>query len=112
MRRGDFAAAWRLTDADVARRRGVPCWHLPRHEQYVWDGTPVAGKRVLVRCYHGLGDTVQFIRYAPLLRATAAEVTVWVQPPLLPLVRTVPAWTARSRCTTARRTWRTTWTSR
>ena len=89
MRRGDFAAAWRLTDADVARRRGVPCWHLPRHEQYVWDGSPLAGRRVLVRCYHGLGDTVQFIRYAPLLKATAAEVIVWAQPALLPLIRTV-----------------------
>ena len=90
MRRGDFAAAWRLTDADVARRRGVPCWHLPRHEQYAWDGSPLTGERVLVRCYHGLGDTVQFIRYAPLLRAVAAEVIVWAQPALLPLVERVP----------------------
>ena len=90
VRRGDFAAAWRLTDVDVARRRGVPCWHLPRHEQYVWDGSPLAGKRVLVRCYHGLGDTVQFIRYAPLLKSVAAGVIVWAQPALLPLVRRVP----------------------
>jgi hypothetical protein len=43
---------------------------------------------VLVRCYHGLGDTLQFARYLPMLRAHAAEVTLWAQPALLPLLRT------------------------
>jgi hypothetical protein len=42
-----------------------------------------------VRCYHGLGDTIQFIRYMPLLKALAAAVTVWAQPPLLPLLGTM-----------------------
>jgi Glycosyltransferase family 9 (heptosyltransferase) len=42
-----------------------------------------------VRCYHGLGDTIQFIRYVPLLKALAAAVTVWAQPPLLPLLGTM-----------------------
>ena len=86
MRRGDFAAAWRVSDAILKERAGKPCWDWPRHEQYIWDGTPLAGKRVLVRCYHGLGDTIQFIRYAPLLRQIAARVTVWVQPVLRPLL--------------------------
>jgi hypothetical protein len=54
----------------------------------VWDGTPLEGRRVLIRCYHGLGDTLQFIRYAPLVRRVAAEVTVWAQPALIPLLRT------------------------
>jgi hypothetical protein len=86
MRRGDFAAAWEVSDAVL--RGHVPCRHLPRHEQWVWDGTPLEGKRVLVRCYHGLGDTLQFIRYAPLVKAVAREVTVWAQPALIPLLRT------------------------
>jgi hypothetical protein len=90
MRRGDFAAAWRASDAILRLHAGVPCWHLPRHEQYVWNGTPLDGKRVLVRCYHGLGDTIQFIRYAPLLGEAAAHVTVWAQPALIPLIATVP----------------------
>jgi hypothetical protein len=89
MRRGDFASAWRVSDAVLGERRGTPSWHLPRHEQWVWTGEPLAGRRVLVRCYHGLGDTLQFVRYAPLLRAVAAEVIVWAQPALLPLLRTV-----------------------
>ncbi|MDP9348872.1 MAG: ADP-heptose--LPS heptosyltransferase, partial [Gemmatimonadota bacterium] len=69
---------------------GVPCHHRPRHEQWIWDGTPLQGRRVLVRCYHGLGDTLQFVRFVPWVRALAAEVTVWAQPALLPLLRTLP----------------------
>lgn len=86
MRAGDFGAAWEISDAVLKERRGRPCWHWPRHEQYIWSGAPLAGKRVLVRCYHGLGDTVQFIRYLPLLREHAAEVTVWIQGELISLV--------------------------
>ncbi|HEX6036459.1 hypothetical protein [Longimicrobium sp.] len=89
MRAGMWADAWRVSDAVLASHAGVPCWHRPRHEQWVWDGTPLHGKRVLVRCYHGLGDTLQFIRYAPLLRDIGAEATFWVQPALIPLLRTV-----------------------
>ena len=58
----------------------------PYHLRWVWDGTPVAGRRVLVRCYHGLGDTVQFCRYLPALRERAAHVTLEVQAPLVPLL--------------------------
>jgi hypothetical protein len=89
MRRGDFNAAWEISDEVLRARRGVPCWHMPRHQQYIWDGTPLDGKRVLVRCYHGLGDTVQFIRFIPLVKAIAREVIVWAQPALLPILSTV-----------------------
>jgi hypothetical protein len=86
MRRGDFATAWEISDRALAERAGRPCWHRPRHLQAIWSGEPLHGKRVLVRCYHGLGDTIQFIRYAPLLHEIAAEVIVWAQPSLLPLL--------------------------
>jgi Glycosyltransferase family 9 (heptosyltransferase) len=89
MRRGDFAAAWEVSDAVLRARRGAPSWHLPRHEQWVWNGEPLGGRRVLVRCYHGLGDTLQFVRFAAPLREIAAEVTLWAQPALLPLLATV-----------------------
>jgi hypothetical protein len=58
-----------------------------RHLQRIWLGEDLAGKRVLVRCYHGLGDTIQFIRFAKPLRAVASEVIVWAQPELIPLLR-------------------------
>jgi hypothetical protein len=88
MKRGDFAQAWRISDRILARRIAENDFDhtLPRHIQSIWDGRPLNDKRVLVRCYHGLGDTIQFIRFAKPLRAVAREVSVWVQPPLLPLV--------------------------
>lgn len=89
MRRGNFEEAWKTSDAELSTRAGKPCWHLPRHIQSIWNGTSLQGKRVLVRCYHGLGDTIQFIRYMPLLKAVAAEVTVWVQSPLIPVLETM-----------------------
>ena len=87
VKQGDFAGAWQISDAVLRERAGRPCWHLPRHQQWIWNGDPILGKRVLIRCYHGLGDTIQFIRYAPAVRALAREVTVWVQPALLGLLR-------------------------
>ena len=89
MRRGDFARAWAVSDEVLQRRRGESCHHLPRHFQWVWNGEPFDGKRVLIRCYHGLGDTIQFIRYAPLVKRVASSVVVWAQPALIPLLRTV-----------------------
>lgn len=95
MRRGDWEAAWRISDEIRAQRRGLEPrdsqtgqW-LPRHLQWVWDGSPLAGKHVLVHCYHGLGDTVQFVRFVPLLKCSAAHVTVLGQGQLLPLLETV-----------------------
>jgi hypothetical protein len=95
MRRGDWEAAWRVSDQVCAARRGLEPrdeqsgrW-LPRHLQWVWDGTPLEGKRVLVRCYHGLGDTIQFVRFAPVLRRSAAHIALWAQPQLIPLLGTV-----------------------
>lgn len=90
MRRGDFVAAWAVSDEVLRAHQGVSCTDRPRHEQWVWDGTPVEGRRVLVRCYHGLGDTLQFIRFAPKLREVAREVIVWAQPELIPLLHTAP----------------------
>ena len=89
MRAGDFASAWEVSDEVLLRREGKACDHLPRHFQWVWNGEPLEGKRVLIRCYHGLGDTIQFIRYARLVRQVARRVAVWAQPELLPLLSTV-----------------------
>ncbi len=83
MRRGDWAAAWAVNDAVLAARtEPADDPRLPYHRRYVWDGRALAGRDVLVRCYHGLGDTLQFLRYLPALRARAASVTLEVQPEL------------------------------
>jgi len=47
-----------------------------------WRGEELSGKRILLFCEQGLGDTLQFVRYARKITQLAAETTVWVQPPL------------------------------
>jgi hypothetical protein len=91
MRRGEWQAAWQISDCELQRRlscKQIADGSQPRHLQSIWDGRSLIGRRVLVRCYHGLGDTVQFVRLMPMLRQQAAQVVVWAQAPLLPLLRT------------------------
>lgn len=89
---GDFEEAWAIADHTLRRRQaaGRDLDHLPRHLRPVWDGTPLSGKSVLVRCYHGLGDTIQFARYLPLLEPLTSHVTVQAQTELLPLLAGLP----------------------
>ena len=91
MRRDDFASAWAISRAVREAADPAACDDpaLPYHRRWVWDGTPVDGREVLVRCYHGLGDTLQFARFLPALTARAASVTVEAQASLVPLLRGV-----------------------
>ena len=88
MRSRRYDDAWAMELAAIARRdpatRDDPT--LPYHLRWVWDGRPFAGRDVLVRCYHGLGDTIQFTRYLPALAKRARSVTLEVQPTLVPLL--------------------------
>ena len=92
MRRGDVRTAWDISDAILRRRdparRDDPS--RPYHERWVWDGRDLAGVPVTVRCYHGLGDTLQFARFLPLLRERASHVTLEVQPELVCLLAGAP----------------------
>jgi len=92
MRANDFERAWLINDE--VRRRGTGGFDRekhqgPRHCQRIWRGEPLQDARVLVRCYHGLGDTLQFIRFAAPLRRIARQVMVWCQPELCGLVADV-----------------------
>jgi hypothetical protein len=71
---GSFDLAWR--ESDLIASRGKPDPHR------YWDGQPIDNRRVLIRCLHGLGDTLQFVRYVPLMRQRARSVTVEAQPAL------------------------------
>jgi hypothetical protein len=88
MCRGDWAEAWRQTDRIELPRRiaqSSPAF-VRQPGQLAWDGTPLEGRTVLVRCEHGLGDTLQFIRFVPLIHRVAREVHLLVQPHLLALL--------------------------
>ncbi len=51
----------------------------------LWLGQPVEGKTVLLYAEQGLGDSLQMLRYVPLLAARGARVLLQVQAPLVPL---------------------------
>lgn len=55
-----------------------------------WRGEAAAGRTVLVVAEQGLGDTLQFVRYAPLMAERGIQVVVAAQAPLLPLLKTLP----------------------
>ena len=62
---GDFSAAWR--ESDAIRLRCRPDVHR------FWQGEDLQGKRVLVRCLHGFGDSVQMLRFVPALKVLGAN---------------------------------------
>ncbi len=79
---GQFEQAW--AESDLIAATGAPDPHR------FWDGQPWAGRHVMLRCLHGLGDTIQFIRYAPLLRTACRSLTVQTHPQLTTLLEGVP----------------------
>ena len=79
---GNYGGAWQVSDA--IRARGV---HDPNR---FWQGEPLAGKRVMLRCLHGYGDTVMYLRWLPMLLQCADSVTVQAAPEVLPLLAAVP----------------------
>ena len=59
-----------MTEHFLARRPDFP--------QPAWQGQDLQGKTILLRAEQGLGDTIQFVRYARLLRAQGARVLLKV----------------------------------
>jgi hypothetical protein len=84
---GDFAQGWREHE-----------WRLKAHPelqrafaQPLWLGeVPLDGKTILLHAEQGLGDTLQFCRYAPLVAARGGRVVLEVQKPLVDLMRDLP----------------------
>ena len=76
MARGEFSKAWDINDR---YERHWPSAH-------VLHNASIRNARVTVRSLHGLGDAVQMLRYAPLLRSVSSSVSYQVPSPLLPLM--------------------------
>jgi tetratricopeptide (TPR) repeat protein len=54
-----------------------------------WRGEAIAGKTILLYAEQGLGDTIQFLRYVPMVANTGARVVVGVQSALKEIARQV-----------------------
>jgi Tfp pilus assembly protein PilF len=67
---GDFAAAWPDFEQRWARPGIVPRTFAKPH----WDGSALQGKTILVYEEQGLGDTIQFARYLPMVRERGGKV--------------------------------------
>ncbi len=79
---GDFEQAWR----DYEWRWQCKDAVLPRFSQPLWDGSPLHGQTILLYAEQGLGDTLHFIRYAPLVQERGGCVLVACQPLLRSLL--------------------------
>ena len=85
---GDYRAGWR----EFEQRWNLPDAqpHRPRFQPPLWRGeTDLAGRRILLYHEQGMGDTLQFCRYAPLLAARGATVLLRAPEPLHRLLRTL-----------------------
>lgn len=85
---GRYQEAWPLYEwrwktgkkKDFARNFRQPLW---------LNDTPLEGRTILLHAEQGLGDTIQFARFIPLVEALGAKVIVEAPATLIPLLRTL-----------------------
>ncbi len=53
-----------------------------RYDMPLWDGAQFHGKRLLVHYEQGFGDTIQFVRYLPMVKARGGTVILEARKPL------------------------------
>lgn len=82
--RGRFEEGWKEFEWRW-KAGGVSPEQFP---QPLWDGSPLEGRRLLLWAEQGLGDTIQYLRYAAIAERTGGKVFVECQPGLAELAAT------------------------
>ncbi|WP_448207341.1 tetratricopeptide repeat protein [Azospirillum sp. sgz302134] len=85
---GDYIGGW--PEFDWRRHDGgaEPPWRP--FAQPTWKGEDIAGRTILLYAEQGLGDTLQFVRFVPLVAARGARVLLEVQPSLVTVLSGLP----------------------
>jgi tetratricopeptide (TPR) repeat protein len=78
MLQGDLEGGWQDYERRWALPYKVPC----TYQQPRWDGSSFKDKTILVFAEQGLGDTIQFVRYLPLVKERGGTVLFGCQPAL------------------------------
>ena len=70
-------------------------WHLPESpprfpDLPIWKGADLAGQTLLVSAEQGMGDSLQFCRYLPMIRDKASYILFECQPPIARLLSSSP----------------------
>lgn len=88
LRYGRLREGWRRYEARFRTRANR---HLRRpFTQPVWQGEPLHGRTILLHVEQGLGDAMQFVRYAPPVAARGGRVVLQAYAQVTPLMRTLP----------------------
>ncbi len=83
LQQGDFANGWREYEWRWQSASSVK----RQLRQPLWDGSPLGGRTILLHAEQGLGDTIQFVRYAPLVQQLGGRVIVECPPALLEILK-------------------------
>jgi len=84
---GDYANGWRDHEARVNTIKAIS-FGMRSYTQPRWTGVEsLSGKTIFVAAEQGLGDTIQFCRYVPMLARLGARVIFEVQPPLVTVMK-------------------------
>jgi tetratricopeptide (TPR) repeat protein len=85
---GDFENGWKLYEWRWKNENGDSFKHKRTFTQPLWLGAEtLKDKIVLLHSEQGLGDTIQFFRYAKLVKALGARVIMEVPKPLVSLLQ-------------------------
>ncbi|HEY6258735.1 MAG TPA: tetratricopeptide repeat-containing glycosyltransferase family protein [Xanthobacteraceae bacterium] len=85
--RGEFAEGWLEYEWRYQIAGAAP--PLPPNNRPQWDGTPLAGEKLLLIADQGFGDAIQFSRYVPWVCERCPDVVVAADPVMHPLIRQV-----------------------
>lgn len=79
---GEYAEGWR----EYEWRRHIPEIGVRKFDRPMWDGGPFKGRTLLIHAEQGLGDSLQFIRYAALAKERGGTVLFECPKPLVPIL--------------------------